>query len=250
MNVLITGAASRLGQAIAAELSGKHRLRLTDASPVSPPEKTEFLQADPFDAQQMWQAVRGMDAVVHVGAYAAGPGGPPGADEAQILDLCTRGTHVLLSAAVEARVRRCLYAGTLTPFDAYPLDVYISEMFKPLPLPQMQQMSCYLGELTCREFARTYPLQVTILRLGTAVLEEEVAGQEGRLDWVDLRDAGQAFACALPIDHSGSLSFAQRFGVYHVCADIPNPRYLIARARGIGYRPAHNFTAHWPQVGG
>ena len=250
MNVLVTGAAGRLAQAIAAELAGKHRLRLTDSVPVPTMDKTEFLQADLLDPAQMWQAVRGMDAVIHAAAFASGAAGAEDATDTHLLDLRTRGTHVLLSAAVEARVRRCVYAATLAPFDAYPLDVYISEMFKPLPSPAMEGLSCYLGEVTCREFARTYPLQVTILRLGTPVLEEEVAGQEPRLDWVDLRDAAQAFGCALNIDSSGSLTFSHRFGVYHVCADIPNPRYLIARAKGMGYAPAHSFAAHWPQAGG
>lgn len=173
MNVLITGAASRLGRAIAAELGAGHRLRLLDSTPVPPDKKADFIQADLVDPEAVWQAVRGMDAVIHTGE-------PPlelPTDELEceqyLLDYATRGTHVLFSAAIEAGIRRFIYGSTLEIFRAYPDDIYISEMWKPCPTPEMASMSRYLGELTCREFARDYMVSVTVLRLGKLVLEEE-----------------------------------------------------------------------------
>ena len=64
--------------------------------------------------------------------------------------------------------------------------------------------------------------------------------------WLDYRDAAQAFACALKRDATDELHWMRRWGLFHVCADIPNPRFLIEQARHLGYRPVHNFARHWP----
>ena len=64
MNVLITGAASRLGQAIAAELGTEHKLRLLDSTPVTSGEHADFVQGNLVDPEMTWKAMRGMDAVV------------------------------------------------------------------------------------------------------------------------------------------------------------------------------------------
>jgi hypothetical protein len=77
--------------------------------------------------------------------------------------------------------------------------------------------------------------------LGNLVLEEETAGLPPDPSWLDLRDAAQAFACALRREASREMSAARRWSVYHVCADPPNPRFLIDAARHLGFAPAHDF---------
>ena len=158
-----------------------------------------------------------------------------------LLDLATRGTHVLFSAAVEAGIKKFICASTLSIFNGYPDDVYITELWKPLPSPEIVEMTKYLGELTAREFAREHLVTVTGLRLGELVLEEVVQGETPNLAWLDIRDAASAFRCVLNRDSSNSAWWTQRWAVYHICADIPNPKFLIDQARGIGYQPAHDF---------
>ena len=246
MNVLITGASSRLAQEIAAELRNDHYLRLMDTVPVEPGEKSQFMQGSILDADDAWKAVRGMDVLIHTGEPP--PNLPPeGLEREQmLLDLATRGTHNIFKAAVDAGIKRLLYAGTLSIFRAYPDDVYISELWKPLPSPNMPEMAKYLGELTCREFTRDYMVMVTTLRLGELVLEEEVIGQTPNLMWLDLRDAAQAFRYAMSRDTSQRVWWTQRWVMYHICTDIPNPKFLIDNAvQGLGYKPTHNFTSHW-----
>jgi len=245
MNVLITGAASHLGRAIAAELGADHRLRLVDRTSVPSDENGDFVHADLTDPEAVRLAVRGMDAVIHTGE-------PPLAlptDELKreqfLLDHATRGTHVLFSTAIQAGVRRFVYGSTLEIFSTYPDDIYISEMWKPRPTPEMGTMSRYLGELTCREFARDHMISVTVLRLGKLVLEEEVEDREPDLMWVDIRDAAQAFSCALERDTSANMQWTGRWGLFHICAPIPNAKYLIEPARGMGYAPQHGFAHDW-----
>jgi len=245
MNVLITGAASRLGRAIAAELSADHRLRLFDSTPVDPGEKAEFIQGELTDPEVVWQGVRGVDAILHTGEPPSELPDDSLEREQRLLDHATRGTHVLFSAGVEAGVRRFVYGSTLEIFSAYPDDIYITETWKPLPSPEMESMSRYLGELACREFARDNMVGVTALRLGRLVLEEEVEDRESDLMWLDLRDAAQAFSRALLRDTCGSVRWTGRWGLFHICAAIPNAKYLIGLAQSMGYAPQHNFAHHW-----
>lgn len=245
MNILITGAASRLGWALAAELGRDNTLRLMDGVPVEAGERAEAFRGSLLDPDDAWRAVRGMTAVIHTGEPPPDLSADGLQREQQLLDLATRGTHVLCKAAAEAGVKKIVYAGTLAIFRPYPDDVYISELWKPRPTPDMETMSRYLGELTCREFARDYLVTVTSLRLGELVLEEEVAGQPPNLMWLDLRDAAQAFRCVLLRDDSNHPWFSRRWGLVHVAAPVPNPKYLFHQAAGMGYRPKHGFRANF-----
>jgi nucleoside-diphosphate-sugar epimerase len=244
MNVLITGAASRLGRAIAAELAPDHHLRLVDSELSGSGEKAEIIQCSLLDPDGVQQAVRGMDAVIHTGEPPPDLPAEARHRDPFLLDWATRGTHLLFKAAVEAGIRRLVYGSTLEIFSSYPDDVYISELWKPWPTPEIFSMSRYLGELTCREFARDFLVCVTALRLGRLVLEEEVMDQAPHPMWVDVRDAAQAFRCALRRDTSQEVWWTRRWWLCHVCAAIPNPKFLIDQARTMGYAPQHNFQPH------
>ena len=245
MRVLVTGAASALGQEVAAALAtdDSAQLRLLDdcagfdeLSRTAQRQDVEWIAARLTDSDAVRQAVQGVDAVVHTGEPPPAPEG-----EEALLDRATRGTHVLLQAAVEAGVKRFVYGSTLEVFRAYPDTVYVTEYYKPLPPTEMVVLARYLGEMTCREFAREYPITVTALRLGKLVWEEEVAGQECDLMWVDIRDAAQAFCAALARDASASLNWVPRWAVYHIAAPLAHPKFLLDRAKSMGYRPQREF---------
>ena len=245
MNVLVTGAESRLGQQITQELAPHHELRLwgTGEAPDDLGDQLEWLTGDLRDVDTAWQAVRGMDAIVHTGEPPHEL--PDGAleRERELLDLATRGTHVLFTAGVEAGVKRFVYGSTLQIFEAYPDDVYITELWKPKPTPEMFQMTRYLGELTCRGFARDFLVAVTALRLGKLVLAEAVAGQPPDLMWVDIRDAACAFRMALCRDAQKEVNWTRRFALHHICANMTNGKYLIGTPgfKLNGFEPQHQF---------
>ena len=232
MRILITSAASNLGQALAANLSADHDLLLLDGRPASCASGSETLVCDLFDAKTVAAAVEGVEAVIHTGEL---PVDAP-ADGRFAIDWLTRGTHVLFSAAVAAGATRFLYGGTLRVFDSYPEDVYIDVYHRPLPHPETGVMSRYLGELTCREFARDHLITVSGLRLGDLVRAEDAP--ETDVMWLDPRDAALAFRCALDRDASSEPSFALRWALYHVSAVVPNPRFLPADPPGYQQRHA------------
>ena len=90
MRVLVTGAASALGQEVAAALEAENaELRLLDDC-AAQRQDVEWVEGRLMDPDAVWQAVRNVDAVVHTGE-------PPPAPESEeaLLDRATRGTHVL-----------------------------------------------------------------------------------------------------------------------------------------------------------
>jgi len=240
MKILITGAASALGREIAAALDETNQVRrLDDCGPID--ECGEWIEASLVDVQAMVEAVRDIDVVIHTGQP------PPGlpADvllyEEMLLDLATRGTHVLCQAAVEGGVKRLVYGSTLEVFGDYPDTVFVTEHYKPLPTTEPRVLAQYLGEVVCREFARDYAFTATALRLGRLVWEEDLVGGKPDLLWLDIRDAASAFVQAIERDDSDSLNWVVRWAVYHICAPVPNAKFLIGRAEGMGYAPKRDL---------
>ena len=245
MQVLVTGAASRLGREIAASMGPEVQVRVLDDCDPEPPEgEVEWVRGSLVDPDTARRAVRNVDVVIHTGEPPPDLPEDPLAREEMLLDLATRGTHVLFKAGVEAGVKRFIYGGTLEIFSSYPDSVCISPLHRPKPTPEIHQMARYLGELTCREFARDFMISVTALRLGKLVLEEEVANQELDLMWLDLRDAARAFRRALTRDSSSAVRWAQRWAVQHICAPFPDPRFLTVASDDIDNEPQHNFQAN------
>ena len=138
MEVLVTGAASDLAQQVAAVLGQEHRLRLMDSTEFAVPAKAQGVRGSLLETDDVWRAVRGVQAIVHTGTAPVGLPVDEVAREHALLDWYTRGTHVLLQAAVDAGVRRCVYLSTLEVFRQYPDDVYISENWRPQPAPEME----------------------------------------------------------------------------------------------------------------
>ena len=240
MKILITGAASALGREIAAALDETNQVRrLDDCGPID--ECGEWIEASLVDVQAMVEAVRDIDVVIHTGQP------PPAlpADvllyEEMLLDLATRGTHVLCQAAVEGGVKRLVYGSTLEVFGDYPDTVFVTEHYKPLPTTEPRVLAQYLGEVVCREFARDYAFTATALRLGRLVWEEDLVGGKPDLLWLDIRDAASAFVQAIERDDSDSLNWVVRWAVYHICAPVPNAKFLIGLAEGMGYAPKRDL---------
>ena len=64
MNILITGAASELAQALASHLSENHQIRLTDIVDIK--TDFEFVRSDLGHDDATNELVRGMDSIIHL----------------------------------------------------------------------------------------------------------------------------------------------------------------------------------------
>ena len=250
--VLVTGAAGILGLEIASAMASDFHIRLFDETKpdVGAGGGGEWRQGSLVDETAIRGAVRDIDVVIHTGDPPLNL--PISERDETLLDLATRGTHKLYTAAVEAGVKRFVYGGTLEIFADYPDTVYVSEFHRPLPTPEVYSMTRYLGEVTSREFARDFRITVTTLRLGKMVYEEDVAGQDRDLMWLDWRDAASTFRVAASLDRSdeiewSGLVFPGRYNLYHVCAPADNAKYLCGKSSSL-FAPQHTFG--WEGGGG
>lgn len=231
--LLVTGGASDLAQALVPNLVDAYNLRLLDERPVPESDDVETLQGSLLNDADVWQAVRGVDAIVHV---ALAPGESRGDDH--LLDLAGRGTYALFGAAIDAGVRQFVLVSSLDLFSAYPDDVYISEEWKPQPSLDLAATAPFLAEEVAREFVREHDVTVACLRLGNLT----PAPGEPNLLSLDTADATQAVLKALEKGPSGSRNWVRRWSLYHITSEHANPRYLITKAKDeLGYEPEHRF---------
>jgi nucleoside-diphosphate-sugar epimerase len=214
--VLVTGTPLPLTGAVAAALRASgHQVReagsdLTDPAAVAP-------------------LLDGVSAIVHFAPLAvatdaqhdAGAGGRSG----EALDTAARGTHVLLTAALERGIDRVVLGSTLATLDAYPEDLEVTEQWRPRPQPHPGHLAPYLAELTAREFTRDVqlerPANVVCLRFAPDL-------EPGA--------AGDAVGRALALLREGRRPRGHRWGLYHVAPLDPGARYTSALAvQTLGY---------------
>lgn len=242
MKILITGAAGRLGKAVRAELaSAGHVLRLADIKPIEKPEG-ESLQLDLTNEQSVLRAMEGIEAVAHL-AF----GGISRQSEVEIIrgnfDVNAKSTYWLLWAAHKCRVRRFVYASTLSVFGHTSRFVgkHFSEATPPAPADSYG-LTKYFGEEACRMFAREFGLSVVILRLcnladdaeweeSKAYVPRNSTGRNWRAMTTHVSDVSRAIRLALTKPKL-------KFEIIHIAADNAGRLTEIQKAKDVlGFWP-------------
>jgi nucleoside-diphosphate-sugar epimerase len=197
MRVLITGAATLLGRAVASGLGSEHQLRLTG------PAGSGVTAADlrsPGDCESL---VAGIDAIVHLTPYSP-ERSTDVATEKQVLDDAGRGTYVLMHAALQAGVRRVVLASRLELLEPHPCEALVDETWRALPQTTAAGLAPYMAELTLREFVRAENLLGICLRFGDL---------DSPPDGTSTTDAVSAIRRALAMDPAGR---KHRWWLYHI----------------------------------
>ena len=239
MKILITGVASLLGRTLVEQLTDSHHLRLVDSETFE--TSAEFILGDIRDQQVSYHLCDGMDAVIHLCEL-------PDTDSARIeleqeaIDLATRGTYNLFKAASAAEVQNVIFISSMKLMLKYPEDFQVTENWKPRPDPNdAYQMAKYLGETTALQFARFAGMEVTCLRVGNVVIEEECIGQDFDPLWIDARDVAKVVKECL--EHSQKWKGNYRWRIRHLVACNPRSRFYICVADDTQefFVPDYNF---------
>jgi nucleoside-diphosphate-sugar epimerase len=223
MNVVVTSAASPLGEKIGAGLAFRHRVRLTDRQ--LPQGRRDLVVNSLSHDQATNLLVAGQDAMIVVGEPL------PNEDAQSYLDIMTRGLYNLLWAAAEEKVKRVIYLSTLDQMAAYADGLTVTERFRPRPTTEPHLLGKHLGEYVCREFARERKVQVVVLRIGH-VPPDDGGHADADPMGLELNDLVHA------IDLSLSAELPRPWTVVHVQGNQPGARFAIGDARRhLGFVP-------------
>ena len=220
MNILITGASTRIAKLLANGLAGSHSVTLSDR--VASLDSDSFVQCDLDHDEATNNLVRGMDVVVHPGQVDAG------LSVSEQLDGGMRCVYNLIRAAAEEGVPRFVFLSSLSVMGRYDEDLAVTERWLPSPSTETDVLCFHLGEFICREFAREHKIEVVCLRLGD--LSDDERGPKST-SALNPGDAVQAVEKALTADISEGYADSRSYwAVFHIQSDVPSRRYLTATA--------------------
>jgi len=182
MKILVTGISGRIGANLAKALvDAGHQvrglvwsndLRLDKLATL----KVELIEGTLTNADDVNQAVAGVEAICHLaGAF---QGGGPFTNE-QYFDINVRGSFNMLEAARQhaPHLQHFFYASTDAIYNKYipgGMPAPIQEDTMQIAPVGQYAVTKYLGEELCRGYYRTYKLPVTIFRFALALAGDEV----------------------------------------------------------------------------
>ena len=222
MDVVITGADSLLGRALASSLAETHHVRPLDLAEITDPTSVR-------------RALEGAGAIVHLLPICL----PTTLAPEAAIELVSRGTYVLLTEAAEAGVPRVVLASTLDLMEAYPPGWNVEETWQPRPSTQLAELAPYLAERSASEVAHDSDLQVICLRFGRLVDDSAVAAGVADSRCLHVIDAVQAVQRAL--SHTADDAPRRPWQIFHVSAGEGARFPLRAARRDLGFEPAWRF---------
>ncbi|TVY08890.1 NAD-dependent epimerase/dehydratase family protein [Paenibacillus cremeus] len=218
MKVAVTGANGRVGRYMIQELLDHgYEVRAVTMEPweESPVEQA---QADVKDAQQVFQALSGCDAVIHLAAIPS----PHGYSESHIFQNNTMGVFHVLHAAGELGMKRaavassdCAFGITFSFQETKPVYLPMDELH-PVAPDNCYGMSKVVGEQIAEGMAKRYGMTIASLRIThvlepkdyssgwlTKIIDNPEAEPWNVWSYLDVRDCVRAFRLSIEKPFSG-----------------------------------------------
>jgi len=250
MRVLVTGAAGRVARDLLPQLARRCDVRATDIQPV--PTQPDFIRADLAEPAQLPGLMRGVDAVLHLGALLSAEH-----TMADHVDVNVKGTCNLLECAAKAGVRRFVYVGTVwaTGHGREEGRVPVDERVPARPI-ESYGLTKLMAEAACEYYARMHEMDVLCLRFagyaraggftdeGEIVFDEvdlpglieRLIGAEGSQKFMDPHNLGEALWAAVQAEWSG---------FERVILGIPLP-YKRVDVSALRTAPLSVVEKYWP----
>ena len=275
--VVVSGGSGKAGRAVIRELASAGYDVLNVDLVGAADHEIPFLALDLTDLGQVYEALNGANAVVHLAAIPA----PNLRTEAVTFQLNTMSTYHVFSAACALGLRRVVWASSETvlglPFERE-LPDYLPLDEGQTPFPESSYaLSKLLAETMATQFARRYDTTFVDLRYSNIMepgdyrefpsfWEDAHVRKWNLWGYVDSADVAQATRLALEADVSGSEVFIiaaadtvmnrpSRDLATEVFPQVAVRRPLeeyetllsVEKARHVlGYRPGHSWRDYWP----
>jgi uronate dehydrogenase len=221
MRILMTGAAGKVGTLLRPRLAREGRtLRLSDIHPLEPGPGEEWVTADLADADAVAEAMKGVDAIVHLGGQSREH---PWAD---IVHANINGVQVLLEAAYKEGVEHVVLMGShhAAGFHTRP------EGGEDLPDYAFPRPDTFYGvskvvmEALGSLYHDRFGMNVTVVRLGTC--NEGPLDTRGLATWISPDDLTRLVEAGLT---------APGYHVVWGVSDSPRRWWSLEEGKAIGY---------------
>lgn len=231
--ILVTGAGGDVARMLRPLMRADYRLRLSDRVPVPDRTKDEdWAQADLTDFDAVLRAVKGVDAVLHLGGFSVEGTWP------QIRDANITGAYNVFEAARAAGVKRLIFASSNHAVGFYRRDQTIGHDVTPRP-DSRYGVSKAFGEALAGLYAYKYGSEVMSIRIGN--VESKPLDARRLAIWISPRDLYQLIRIGL-----------ERPGIVHEIV------YGVSRssrswwdnsnATRLGYKPQDNADDYAAEV--
>ncbi|MCB1865443.1 MAG: NAD(P)-dependent oxidoreductase [Chromatiales bacterium] len=225
--VLVTGAAGVVAGYVLPRLAERHALRLLDRRPVGLDVPGERVAADITVFEQLLDACKGVDTVVHL---AAEPSMHATFDA--VLGPNIVGAYHVFEAAQRAGCARVVFASSINSVFAYPLSMSVTPDLPVNPLNVYGASKCF-GEALARSYANR-GLSALCVRIGKILAPGEAPPPPDDIyhqAWISARDLASVFDRCVAKE---SVDFA----IVHALSRHANPRLSIeSTCELLGYQP-------------
>lgn len=227
MKVLVTGAAGFVGVGVREILDDGHDLRLLDLLPVEGP--WESLTGSVTDMTTVYQAMQGMDAVVHLASAIPETGefGTESRLPSNVpMDLNVRGTFNVLECARRLGLKKVIHMSSGAVVTGYGRETYIHRD-TPSKFRGLYPLTKELQEVMCRHYFQTHGLPVVIIRVWSVVDSRLRTNRNGRplapesysFGLVCRYDVGRT--CKLALEHPN-----MDFDIFHIMPTAEGRKYF------------------------
>lgn len=231
--ILITGAAGDVGSHLRRELAGRYQLRLSDIKPLTKLSKSEkFVRGDVSSLKDMLKVTRGVDAIVHLGAFSVE------GDWETILVANIAGTYNVFEAARRNGVKRILFATSNHAVGYYRRDETIDHRVYPRP-DSRYGVSKAFGEALGSLYSDKYGMEVFNMRIGN--VNPRPVDKRRLSIWLSPRDLAQLVT--IGIEHPGI-----RFEIVYGVSGNQRSWYDNSNAQRLGYKPQDDSEGWAVQV--
>jgi len=246
MKVLITGVSGMVGPGVVRALAGKHELRLLDLVRKDELAGYEWAVGSILDAKFLADAVKGVDAVVHMVRVCKVS--LPGPTTADFFDVNVKGTYLVLEAAASEGIKRFVHVSSTAPVIGHWYEGRDITVDSPLTTTGRYSLTKAIQETICEHFSRNSDMRVTVLRPWMPREADEVRRQASGQDaykagLIDTEDFGRACLAAIEKDDLG------KFEIFHCVATAEARRRFDAERtdRILGWRAKDDFADLAPE---
>lgn len=235
MKILITGATGTIGSKLIPALENEHDLVLLSRRKIQ--DDARWRQVDVTKIEQVMDAMRGCETVIHL-AIASGQEGDYEGDDfnEQRFEINVKGTYNVFEAARRTEVKRVIYTSSLTVVWGYLPPTFV-EGDAPAKPVGTYALTKHLGEQIAEHYAKVHGLSVLCMRIPKPVDIEDKTSKATPIlpQWIAFPDLVQAYLLALKLQNNF-------FETITLVGESSRRRWDISKAEQLlGYQPQHRL---------